>query len=68
MRAVDVTLKKHKWMVLLHQCERCWKEITNIPAPDDDLVSFSQRLPEERLKRQKGRKSFQSDSEMNFLF
>ncbi len=59
MRAIDLTEKKHKGTVILHQCEKCGKQLTNIPAPDDDVVSLAIRIPEERLRREKGRKIYE---------
>ncbi len=61
MRAIDFTEKKHKGTVIVHLCQICGKEITNIPAPDDDLVGLALRIPEERLRRQKGRKAYQEN-------
>jgi len=44
--------KEHRgskgWMIV-HRCQKCGKQITNILAPDDDLVIFSALNPE-RLK------------------
>ena len=57
MLAIDLTQKKHKGMVILHHCSKCGKEITNIPAPDDEIAEFMMRLPDIRLKREKGRKA-----------
>ena len=53
MQAIDLTEKKHKGMVILHECLKCGKQMTNIPAPDDDIVTFMNQLPEIRLRREK---------------
>lgn len=59
MRAVGFDEKKGKGVVLIHECTRCGKRITNIPAPDDDLASFSRRLAEDVVKKAPGRRFYE---------
>lgn len=40
MKPIWQEMKKNKWTMLVHKCEKCWKQILNKLAPDDDFLSF----------------------------
>ena len=44
MTPVWVDYKKNKWNMVKHQCVRCWKEILNKIASDDDFLGFVKAL------------------------
>lgn len=40
MKPVDIDNKKNKWWMIKHKCTKCWKEILNKIAPDDNFIDF----------------------------
>lgn len=44
MAPIGIDYKKNKWDMIRHKCTKCWKEILNIVAPDDDFIGFVRRL------------------------
>lgn len=48
MEPVMLDQRGGKGWIIHHRCTACGKEITNVAAPDDDLVSFSTHNPQEK--------------------
>lgn len=44
MKPIWQDMKKNKWTMLVHNCERCWKKILNKLAPDDNFLDFVKSL------------------------
>lgn len=40
MEVIWIDKKKNKWWMIKHKCKKCWKEILNKIAPDDDFLRF----------------------------
>ncbi len=40
MEPIDIDYKKNKWNMVKHRCEKCWKEILNKIASDDEFLEF----------------------------
>ena len=40
MQAVWIDYKKNKGNMIKHKCLKCWKEILNKVAPDDNFLDF----------------------------
>lgn len=43
MEPVDIDFKKNKWYMIKHKCKKCWKEILNKIAPDDNFLNFIEK-------------------------
>lgn len=43
MVPVDIDYKKNKGNMIKHRCQKCWKEILNKIAPDDNFLEFVQK-------------------------
>ncbi len=44
MTPVWIDYKKNKWWMIKHKCSRCWKEIWNKIAPDDNYIEFVEKM------------------------
>lgn len=44
MEPIGIDYKKNKWYMIKHKCLLCSKEIINKIAPDDDFLSFTNKL------------------------
>ena len=44
MKPVWIDYKKNKWNMIKHRCIKCWKEILNKLAPDDDFLNFVKKI------------------------
>lgn len=40
MKPIDIDYKKNKWNMIKNKCTKCWKEILNKVAPDDNFLEF----------------------------
>ena len=43
MSPIDIDYKKNKWNMIKHRCCKCWKEILNKVAPDDNFLEFIEK-------------------------
>lgn len=48
MQPIDIEYKKNKWWMIQHQCVKCQKLILNKIAPDDDFLTFSQKIAKKK--------------------
>ncbi len=43
MSPIWIDHKKNKGYMIKHKCQKCWKEILNKIAPDDNFLEFSSK-------------------------
>lgn len=43
MIPVDIDYKKNKWYMIKHKCIKCWKEMLNKIASDDNFLEFIEK-------------------------
>ena len=41
MKAIWIDYKKNKWFMIKHKCLKCWKEILNKLASDDNMEIYN---------------------------
>ena len=44
MEPVWIDYKKNKWNMIQHRCKKCWKEILDRVAPDDNFLDFIKKI------------------------
>jgi len=44
MKPIWIDYKKNKGNMIKHKCQKCWKEILNKVAPDDNFLEFVQKI------------------------
>lgn len=44
MEPIWIDHKKNKWWMIKHKCRKCWKEILNKVAPDDNYLDLVKKL------------------------
>jgi len=44
MQAIWIDYKKNKGDMIKHKCLKCWKEILNKVAPDDNFLDFVKKI------------------------
>jgi len=44
MEPIWIDYKKNKGDMIKHRCIKCWKEILNKVAPDDDFLNFVRKI------------------------
>jgi len=44
MKPIWIDYKKNKGDMIKHKCLKCWKEILNKVAPDDDFLNFIRKI------------------------
>jgi len=44
MNPVWIDFKKNKWDMIKHKCIKCWKEILNQKAPDDNFLDLVKKI------------------------
>ena len=44
MKPVWQEMRKNKWTMIIHECQKCGKRMLNKLAPDDDFLEFIQDL------------------------
>ena len=50
MIPVDIDYKKNKWYMIKHKCIKCWKEMLNKIASDDNFLEFIEKRNKKIVK------------------